>query len=429
MDKEDILIRIKSTIFNHLFPSIFKKRRHIRDYFRLAKNGTITGAADNDPAGIVTYSQVGATTGFSLLWLMVLATPLLAAIEDMSARVGVVTKKSLIRLIDEKFGRKLVIFIAFIVAVCNIATIGADIAGMSEVLGILTNAPWFFFAILIAIFLSFLLIRGNYSIISRFFFLLTPIFLCYVVAALIVKPDLKAVLLGTINPFSGGGLSYWTLAVALLGTTLSPYLIFWQNTEEIEERKGVNDLENESLGVKTGMIYCNLISYFIIIATGAVLFQRGLSINTAQDAALALKPLAGEGAFYLFSTGLLGAGFLAVPILATSSAYIFSDIFHWKEGLDQKIWQARGFYLVLFLSLFLGLILGFLGLSPIKMLVYSQVLDGLLMPILIYFLIKIANNKQIMGQYINKKWVNFFGWLAFLIMLGFDIVLIGKWVL
>jgi Mn2+/Fe2+ NRAMP family transporter len=428
MDKEDILTRVKSTIFNHLFPDIFKKRRHIRDYFRLAKNGTITGAADNDPAGIVTYSQVGATTGFSLLWLMVLATPLLAAIEDMSARVGVVTKKSLTSLISSRFGKNSALFIVIIVAICNVATIGADIAGMGEILGILTNAPWFFFSVLITIFLTISLIRGRYSTISRFFFLLTPIFLCYIAAAILVKSDFKEVIKGTLNPFLGGGLDYWLLAVALLGTTLSPYLIFWQNTEEIEEKKQVKDLDDESLGVKTGMIYCNLISYFIIIATGAVLFKEGLSINTTRDAAVALKPLAGEGAFYLFSLGLLGAGLLAIPILASSTAYIFSDIFHWKEGLDKKIWQARGFYSVLLLSLFFGMILGFLGFSPVKMLVYSQVLNGLLMPILIYFLIKTSNSKEIMGQYTNKKWVNIFGWLAFLVMLGSDIILIGKWI-
>jgi len=423
-----VVKRVKPSILDRLFPSIFKRRRHILDYFRLAKNGTITGAADNDPSGIITYSQVGATTGFSLLWLLILTTPLLAAIEEMSARVAVVTKKSLANQINLKFGRKIALLIAILVVVCNIATIGADIAGMGEVLGILTNTPWFLFVVLIAIFLSVLLIRGSYSSISRFFFLLTPIFICYIAVAIIIKPNWQTVLSGTLNPLSFGGLNYWTVAVALLGTTLSPYLVFWQNTEEIEEKKQVKDLEDESFGVKTGMIYCNLISYFIIIATGAVLFKEGISINTVKDAAVALRPLAGERAFYLFSLGLLGSGFLAVPILATSSAHIFSDIFRWKEGLDKKIWQARGFYSVLLLSLFFGITLSLVGLSPVKMLVYSQVINGLLMPILIYFLIKTANNKGIMGQYTNKAWVNVFGWLAFFIILGFDIVLIWQWI-
>lgn len=419
--------KIKEVIFQSLFPQVFKKRRHIRDFFFLVKNGTITGAADNDPAGIVTYSQVGASTGFSLLWLMALATPLLIAIEDMSARIGVVTKKSLASLMSLKFGKKLTLFIVMLVAICNIATIGADIAGMSEILGILTGLPWFFFSLLMAIFLSVILVRGRYSAISRFFFLLTPIFLCYVVAAGLVRPDFKEVIKDTFWPFSGGGLNYWMLAVALLGTTVSPYLIFWQNTEEIEEKKQVKNLDEESLGVKGGMVYCNLISYFIIIATGAVLFKEGLVIETTKDAAIALRPLAGEGAFYLFSVGILGAGLLAIPILACSTAYIFSDVFHWKEGLDKKIWQARGFYGVLLSSLFLGMSFGLLGLSPIKMLVYSQVLSGLVMPILIYFLIRIANNKEFMGEYTNRRWVNIFGWLAFLIILGFDIILVWQW--
>lgn len=425
---DSLVKKIKISILDRLFPSIFKKRRNIGDYFRLAKNGTITGAADDDPSGIITYSQAGAVSGFALLWLLVLATPLLIALEDMSARAGVVTKKSLTLLLKLKFGRNIALFLVIIVAMGNIATIGADITGMSEVLGILTHGPWLFFAVIITLFLAVLLIKGSYSSVSRYLFLLTPVFLAYIATAFIIRPNWHEIFVSTLNPLSFGGLNYWVVAVALLGTTLTPYVVFWQNTEEIEEKKQVKDLEDESLGVKSGMIFCNLISYFIIVVTGAVLFKNHIVINTAKEAAEALRPLFGNGSFYLFSLGILGSGFLAIPILASSTAYIFSDVFHWKEGLDKKIRQARGFYAVLLLSLFVGMALGFCGLSPIKMLVYSQVLNGLLMPILIYFLIKISNDKEIMGKYTNKPWINFFGWFAFLVNMGFDIILVWQWI-
>jgi len=419
---------IRKTLINNLFPSVFRRRRHIRDYFRIAKNGTISGAADDDPSGIIVYSQAGAIAGFALLWLVALTTPLLIAIEDMSARVGVVTKKSLANLISLRYGHKIALSIILIVAMGNIATIGADIAGMSEVLGIITHGPWLFFAVIITVFLALLLIRGSYSTVSRYLFLLTPVFLAYIVTAFIIKPNWHEVFVSTINPFAGGGLNYWLIAVALLGTTLTPYVVFWQNTEEIEDKKTVKDLDDESFGVKSGMIYCNIISYFIIVTAGALLFKNNIVINTTREAAEALRPLAGNGAFSLFSLGILGSGFLAIPILASSTAYIFSDVFHWKEGLDKKIIQARGFYLVLLFSLLIGFLSVFLGLSPVKMLVYSQVLNGLLMPILIYFLIKIANDREVMGSYKNKIWVNVFAWFAFFVNLGFDFVLIWHWV-
>jgi Mn2+/Fe2+ NRAMP family transporter len=423
----NILKRIRENILFGVYPYVFRRRRHIRDYFRMAKNGTITGAADNDPSGIITYTQVGALTGFALLWLLVLVTPLLIAIEDMSARIGVVAKKSLANTIRAEYGFRVALLCVSLVAIANVATIGANIAGMSEVLSIITNIPWALLAVVITLLLALFLIRGTYSTISRYFFLLTPVFLAYVVAAIILKPNTREILLSTINPFLGGGLNYWLMAVALIGTTISPYLVFWQNTEEIEEKKSINDLNKEAAGVKIGMIYSNLIAYFVIIVAGLVLFKNGLSVDTARQAAELLRPIAGDAAYGLFSLGFLGSGLLAAPILASCTAYIFSDVFHWKEGLDKRVAQARGFYVVLLVSLFFGLFTIFLGLSPIKMLVYSQVLDGLVMPVLIYSLLKVANNKKIMGDYTNKLWVNVFGWSAFLLNLGLDMVLIWQW--
>jgi len=426
MAKRDIFKRIKSILLRRLFPESFKRRRHIKDYFFLAKNGVITGAADNDPAGIVTYTQVGALTGFSLLWLMILTTPLLAALEDISARIGVVTKKSLPFLISSFFGKKIALLIVVLVAFCNVVTIGADIAGMSELLAKVAHAPWSFFAVLLTLFFGIMLLGGRYITVSRFLFLLTPLFLSYLAVSFLVKPNFKEILQETFVPFTQNPINYWTMALALVGTTLTPYLVFWQNTEEIEEKKQIGDLKKESLGVKIGMVYCNLISCAIILVGGAILFSRGLSVETVADAALVLKPLVGKFAFSLFFVGLLGAGLLAVPVLASSTAYIFSDIFLWEEGLDKKVWQAKGFYMVLLFSLLAGLFTIFLGISPVKMLVYSQILNGAVMPIIIYFLLKISNNKEIMGVHTNKAWVNFSAWLAFFVVLSFEIGLIAN---
>lgn len=414
------IIKAEISILEALFPSIFKKRRHIRDYFTLAKNGTITGAADNDPAGIVTYTQVGSAVGYSLLWLLVLATPLLIAVEEMSAKVAVVSKKSLSYLLRKQYGKRVAFIIISMAAFCNLVTIGADIAGMGAVLGLLFKGPQVFFSILITLFIAIVLIRGTYTTISRYFFLLTPVFLCYIAVVVITKPEISEIIKGTLNPFAEGGLNYWVLAAALLGTTISPYLIFWQNTEEIEEKKDIRQLKDERLGVRLGMLYSNLIAYFVIIAGATVLFKAGIVLNTARDAALALRPFAGENAFYLFSLGLLGSGLLAIPILASSTAYIFSDLFHWKEGLDKKIWQARGFYGVLIGSLFFGLLFILLGLNPIKMLVYSQVLNAFLIPFLIYYLIKLSNDKAVVGVHKNSKMINLLGWVSFLIFVLVD---------
>lgn len=419
--------KAEKSALSFFFPYIYKRRRHIKNFFSLTKNGAITGAADNDPAGIITYSQVGAMTGYALLWLMVLATPLLIAVEDMSSRVAVVTKRSLVQLIKQKSGFSAVMLVVIIVAICNVVTIGADIAGMAEIFGIITGIKWIYFSIIITIIIGLVLLRGRYAAISRFLFILTPILLTYIIVGLIIKPDWQLVLKETAVPFSMTNPSLWLLAVALLGTTLSPYLIFWQNTQEIEDHKKVTDLKKEVWGVRAGMIYCNLISFFIIVVAGTVLFKQGIKIETAKEAALALKPLAGEGAFWLFSLGILGSGFLAVPILAASTAYVFAEAFHWQEGLDKRLAEAKGFYLVLLIALLAGILAILLGLSPVKMLVYSQVLSGLLMPFLLIFLIKTSNNPEVMGQHTNSLWINIIAWATFIIVLGFNLVLIGQW--
>lgn len=407
---------------------IHKRRRHIRDYFHIAKDGIITGAADNDPAGVVTYTQVGATVGFSQLWLMLLSLPLLTAVEEMSARVGVVTKHGLNAIISKYFGYRLALGVALIVVIANVATIGADIAGMAEVMGIFFKINFVYFILPLALILISLLLAENYQKMSRLFFILTPLFLLYVAAGFLTHPDWYQVIINTVVPKLKFDISYLALAVGLLGTTISPYLLFWQTTEEVEDRKTVKDLKDERVGVFWGMFYSHFVFYFIIVAAAAVLFGKIGSIETASQAALALKPVAGELAFFFFALAILISGFLAVPVLAATTAYVTADTFHWKEGLDKKLFQARGFYAVLIGALIFGGLLVGLGVNPVKMLVYSQILNGFLMPILLIILLKVTSNSQIMGKYTNGFWAKLFGWLGVLVFVVLDLLLIWQWI-
>ena len=243
-----------------------KKRRNIRDYFWISKSGTITGAADNDPAGIVTYTQVGALSGISLLWLPLITLPMLVVAEEISARIGVVTKKGLNRVIADNFGAKIAFLIAIVLIVCNVATIGADIAGMGQIAGVITNTHWILWVFPILGLLAYLLISKNYQTVSRFLLILTPILLLYIIAAFILHPDWRQILHNTFIPNLHLDEKTILIAVAAIGTTISPYLLFWETTEEIEDKKSVTDLKKERGGVTAGMTYSQIIFYFIVLA-------------------------------------------------------------------------------------------------------------------------------------------------------------------
>ncbi|OGD67946.1 hypothetical protein A3F08_02340, partial [Candidatus Berkelbacteria bacterium RIFCSPHIGHO2_12_FULL_36_9] len=343
----------------------------------------------------------------------------LIAVEEMSARVGVVVRKGLNAVIKEKFGQNWAIFAAIVLAICNIATLGADLAGMSAILGVLTGINWQWFLLPLSGLILYFLVKGRYSTISRFLFLITPFFLLYIITAFIVKPEWSEIVRQTFIPSLSNNISYWMAAVAVLGTTISAYLIFWETSQEIEEHKTIKDLKRESRGVTVGMIFSNLIFYFIIVSTGAVLYNQGITnIETVEQAALTLKPLVGGLAFLLFSVGILATGIIAVPVLAASTSYVISDAFSWVSGLNRQAHRAKGFYLVIALSLIAGSAMGLLGISPISMLFYSQILQGVLTPILLIFLVLICNDKKLLGEYTNKLWSNFWGWFTVIVMLS-----------
>ena len=399
-------------------PGVAPRLRGLRRYLHALGPGIITGQADNDPAGIATYSVVGASTGFSLLWLIVLAFPMLYAVEEMSARIGSATKRGLQGLIVEKFGAVAGWLCASLVVAVNVATIGADIAGLSAAIELVSGIRWEWFVVPIGLGMGYLLWRGSYRTASRVFLWLTPLFFMYVVSGFLARPDWPLALHMTIIPHLSGTTVFLLAAVGLLGTTVSPYLLFWQTTQEVEACTDIRELKASRVDVAVGMFYSNMVSYFIIIATATVLYPHPAlrNIQTADQAALALQPLAGNLAFLLFTAGIIVAGTLAVPVLAASTSYVVMETLRGKEGLDRKFNEARGFYYVIFGAIAVGGAASLLGLSPIQLLFYSQVLGGSLMPIVLYFVIRLANDKGVMGLNTSPWYINGIAWATVTIM-------------
>lgn len=343
-----------------------EEESRLRRLIRIAGPGVITGGADNDPAGIATYSQVGATAGFGQLWLLVLSVPLLISVQGVAARLGSVTKPDLAQLIRNEFGPMLAIFAALLVVGANIATIGADLVAMAAVLQMLTHIKLIFFIVPLVIVMGYVTVFQNFKAFQRLLLWLLLIFLTYVIAGFLARPNWGAVLMKTVLPPITLTPAYLTAAVALLGTTITPYLFFWQTAGEREERRGVERMGDTYVDISSGMFMSNFIAFFIVLVTGATLFQHHQSIQTAADAARALQPVAGSGATILFAVGILGAGFLAFPIISVSTGYVVAGTFGWRMGLARQAFTAPGFYSVIVLSLLAGVELGVSGFSPIK---------------------------------------------------------------
>lgn len=404
-------------------PTAPKRRRHIRNHFIIAQDGVITGAADNDPAGIATYLQVGAATGFSLLWLVPIITPLVAAVEEMSARIGVVTKKGLTHVIRERYGSTSAYLAAIVVLICNVATIAANIGAMAEILSIFTGISDLWFVLIITTVLIVLLVTKGYETWSRYLIITTVVLLLYIAAGFMMKPAWDTVLAHLLEPVFKLENIFLLAAVGFIGTTISPYLIFWQATAEVEEKKTVADLRSEAGGVIAGFIYSNTVAFFIML-TAALTFAGHELIPTTTQAALALKPLAGPLAFVFFSLGILGSGVLGIPVLAASTAYVGAEALKMSAGLSRTFRQARGFYVILISALAAAGLLAFVKLAPMLMLLYSQVLNGILTPILLVLLLLLANSPKIMGKHINGFWSNLLGIASLVLMLGADIALL-----
>ncbi len=385
-------------------------RRTWRQYFQVMGPGIVSGAADNDPAGVITYIQVGATTGSGLLWLMLLSTPMLYYLEEMSTRLGVVTKHGIGRILKIHYGNRLAAAVILPVVLSNTITVGADLAGTSAALGLLTGIVWQWWVVPLAALMAFSLIYASYRTISRFLLLLTPLFVLYIITGFIVRPHWDAVLRATFIPSIQFTPTFLTAALGLLGATLTPYMFFWQCTEEVEAHRKVEDLPDENTDVAAGMLYANLVFYFIILVAGVVLYGKGVNVQTVNDAAKSLRPLAGAGAGLLFSLGLVVSGILSIPVMTASTAYGLAELFGWVEGLDKKIWQARGFYLLLAGGLAVGAVVTLMGISPITLMYWSQIINGFFLPPLFVVLLLLCNNRRILRHHTNGLASNVVGW-------------------
>jgi NRAMP (natural resistance-associated macrophage protein)-like metal ion transporter len=397
----------------------------------------ITGAADDDPSGISTYSVTGASFGYTPLWTAIFSFPLMAAVQMMCARLGMVTGLGLAGVIRVRYPRWILWSACALLVIANVVNIAADLGGMADVTALLTGVRSLYWTPLYALLLVSLLFWTSYRLIARIFKWLTLALFAYVAAAFLAHPDWPAVLRATLIPHVEWSGAYWAMLVAILGTTISPYLFFWQAAEEVEEdialgkktvkqREGSTprELRRSRNDVLTGMFFSNLVMYFIILTAAATLHAHGkTTISTAREAAEALRPLAGNGAYWLFSLGLLGAGMLAVPVLAGSCAYAIAEAADWVGSLEVHPPLAHGFYSVIGIAMALGLGLNYAGLNAVKMLFWAAVLNGALAPPLLILVVLLTSRADVMGEHRNGTLLRWLGWTCAGVMLIATVVM------
>jgi NRAMP (natural resistance-associated macrophage protein)-like metal ion transporter len=387
--------------------------------------GLITGASDDDPSGIVTYAQAGAQFGLSTLWTALLTFPLMAAIQGMAARIGMVTSQGLTGTLKAHYPKVVLYGMILFCFPAVILNIGADIQSMGAVANLLfPRVPTFLFCIVFTGILLFVIIQYSYQKMAALLKWLCLALLFYLVIPFIVHPDWGAVARHTFIPDIHLDKKFLSILVAILGTTISPYLFFWQATmeaEDLEHKKRIfvnkRMLDDMKTDVNSGMFFSNLVMYFVILTAGVVLYGAGVKqIDTVEQAARSLKPLAGQLSYLLFAIGVIGTGFLAIPVLAGCLSYILAETFNFSKGLDKKFYQAKPFYGMIVVSLVAGLCLQFLGITPVQALLYTAILYGLTAPVMIGVLLHIGNNKKIMGKHTNSILSNILGWLTLLLM-------------
>jgi NRAMP (natural resistance-associated macrophage protein)-like metal ion transporter len=415
-----------------LTPSTPHKRKHagqskLKKFLKTLGPGLITGASDDDPSGIITYAQAGAMFGLSTLWTALLTFPLMAAIQGMAARIGMVTCQGLTGTLKTHYPKSVLYIMILFSFPAVVMNIGADIQSMGAVANLLfPGIPTFAFCIVFTAMLLFVIIQYSYQRMAGLLKWLCIGLLLYLIIPFLVHPNWAAVARNTFIPTIRLNKKFLSILVAILGTTISPYLFFWQATMEAEDvehskRKRIfvdkQMLGNMRKDVNSGMFFSNLVMYFVILTAGVVLFGAGIrQIDTVEQAAHSLKPLAGQLSYTLFAVGVIGTGFLAIPVLAGSVSYMLAETFNFTKGLDKKFYQAKRFYGVIIVSLLAGLFLQFLGITPVQALLYTAILYGLTAPVMIVLIMHIGNNKTIMGKHTNSVFSNVLGVLTFLLM-------------
>jgi len=386
--------------------------------FKAIGPGMMAGLADNDPAGVATYAIVGATTGYRFLWLLILATFMVQAVQVTSARVGGVTQQGVLGLTRQRYGWKVAAVVAVIGVLANEATLIADVSALGVSLQILTGISWRWFVLPTCLALLSITIFFNFRHLRVYFLAVGLLLLAYVIAAFWVHPAWDDALHGTFVPTLPTSSRELVVMIALLGTTVSPYLLFWEAEGEREARRDRRHFSSAILDVTSGFVVSNLVSYFIVVTTAATIFASRQSINTATDAAMALRPIAGDVARIVFAVGLLGTGLLAVPMFSISIGYIVAEVFDWPSGLSHSAREAPRFYAVLSVAFLSGAGAALIGVDPIVAMFDSQVLDGVLMPFLIGIVALLANDRSVMGRDHSTTYYNLWLVISILVMGG-----------
>jgi NRAMP (natural resistance-associated macrophage protein)-like metal ion transporter len=402
-----------------------------KDYWLMLGPGLTTGASDDDPSGIATYSQAGAQYGFGLLWLAPWTLPLMAVVQEMCARIGLVTGRGLAGNIRVFFSKRILYLCTALLFAANAFNIGADLGAMAKATQLLAPSLGFGWLVVgFAVFSLLLQIFTPYVKYAKYLKWLALILLSYIVSAILAHPNWGEVLKNTVVPHIQFNKEYIILMCAILGTTISPYLFFWQTSQEVEQavQKGQttvhsrrhtekSEVRSMRIDVWTGMFLSNLVMFFIIAAAGGILFPHGVTeITSAAQAAEALRPFAGNATYFLFAIGIIGTGLLAIPVLAGSSSYALAESLRWKEGLYRNLNQAKAFYGIIILSMLVGLGINFIGIDPIKALIYAALANAFVAPVILFFIVRISSSKKFMGGWVNKRYVTVIGWFVCALM-------------
>jgi len=403
--------------------------------------GLITGASDDDPSGIGTYTTAGASLGFAMLWTAILTLPMMAAVQFICAKIGMVSGMGLAGALRKHYPSWLVYSAISLLLIANTITAGVDIGAIAAAINLLIPIPTILLVPLIAVGIVALQVWGSYSFIVRTFKWLTLTLFAYIIAAFLAKPHWGEVLKATFIPTLRFDNQYMTTLLAILGTTITPYLFFWQASQEVEEelqmgrvtlaqREGASDKELKfaEIDIDVGMVFASLVFYFVILASAATLHTSGnTKIETAVEAAQALRPLSSGVASILFALGLIGSGVLAVPVLTSSSAYALCETFKWKSGLSEKLRGATRFYAIIAVSTLVGAIANFLKIPPVTALFWAAVINGILAPPLLVIIMLVSNNDKVMGARVNGLLTNFIGWATVAVMAAASLGIFLTW--
>jgi NRAMP (natural resistance-associated macrophage protein)-like metal ion transporter len=421
---------------------IDRERNPMKRAFLVLGPGLITGASDDDPSGIGTYTTAGATFGFATLWTAIVTLPMMASIQFICAKIGMVSGMGLGGVLRKYYPRWLLFASIGLLLIANTINAGTDIGAIAAAINLLVpRIPALVLVAPIAIAIVAVQILGSYELIVRIFKWLTLTLFAYIVAAFLARPHWSEVLRATFIPTVRFDSQYLMTLVAIFGTTITPYLFFWQASQEVEEeakmgrktvaeREGASDRELKiaEIDVDAGMLFASVVFYFVILASAATLHATGkTNVQTATDAAEALRPLSHGVATILFSLGLIGSGLLAVPVLTGSSAYAMCEAFEWKSGLNEKLHGARKFYAVIAVSTLVGMLITFLKIPPVTALFWTAVINGVLAPPLIVVIMLISNSKQIMGKRTNGRLTNILGWSTAVIMIAAAVGMFVTW--